>query len=406
MKKYTNFLLENISQKQNKYIELVINYLLKNTNYEFFPYEEEFQVKKNNSDEILTGKLFLIPDERAIRLNFNKRKLVSIDLWDNFEFLTLNKIYNKPTYQMNISDSIMGVLDDIVDFVEEEFELYELNEHEPTIKKSPDEETELKTFKINKNVFEQDMDSFEAVKLYTAQVAYKVSNSLVVSGSAGMGKTTDIMNTLKDMRVDYIDVSGDITTAGLYDILFKNRDKLIVFDDMDSVYKSEESVNLLKAVLDTQPIRKVSRILKINFDSFGMSDQKIQEIYDETGKLPKQFEFTGRIIFITNKPGEELDEALISRSLFVDINPSIDEVINRIKKIMPKIKPNIKIGEKNDILDFMIGMHKEYDLRFALNLRTFVHCLNIKLSNAFEMTIKGKKIPAWQMLVKNFLVKK
>jgi len=175
---------------------------------------------------------------------------------------------------------------------------------------------------------------------------------------------------------------------------------------MDSVYKSEESVNLLKAVLDTQPIRKVSRILKINFDSFGMSDQKIQEIYDETGKLPKQFEFTGRIIFITNKPGEELDEALISRSLFVDINPSIDEVINRIKKIMPKIKPNIKIGEKNDILDFMIGMHKEYDLRFALNLRTFVHCLNIKLSNAFEMTIKGKKIPAWQMLVKNFLVKK
>lgn len=741
MKKYNNFLLESISKKQHEYIDLVISYLVKNTNYDYFPYEEEFKVKKKNSRITLTGKLFLIPNDKAMRFNFNKYRLISIDMWEHFEFNELNikeftnKIHNKPTWEMNIPNSIMGVLDDIVSFINGDFKLNELkdektennkkeeNDEEPDVHTSPPENVELNTLKVNDIVFEKDMDPFETVKMFTAQVAFKVSNALVISGAAGLGKclgkgtkvimsngelknvedvkkgeslmgpdskprkvlsinngfsdlyeiqqnkgmnyivndehilslkksinakkkglfkdhddvinipikeylnksnnwkrnffgykveinfdkievpidpyylgiwlgdgtsietsihtmdieiekylneyasninlickkfsyknkhipelylyndkenrlnllagildsdgyiqrnkknkygcgftitqksekliknikyladslgfktslkpikkrikkinfegdyfilningnvdiipvklkrkqvkvtnrtnhkitglkvekldkgqyfgfviegdhlflledctvthnTFDVMHTLNDMRIDYIPVAGDISTSGLYEILFKNRNKLIVFDDMDSVYKNEESVNLLKAVLDTQPKRKVSRILKSNFDSFGMDDQEIQKIYNDTGKLPKQFEFTGRIIFITNKPGDKLDQALISRSLFIDINPSIEDVIIRIRNIMPKINPTININMKKEILEFMILMNKKYELNFPINLRTFVHCLNIRLSNDFEMDFDGEKVPVWQMLVKKFLVKK
>lgn len=45
---------------------------------------------------------------------------------------------------------------------------------------------------------------------------------------------------------------------GLYMALFINRDKLIVFDDCDSVFGNIDSVNILKAALDSYDTRMVS----------------------------------------------------------------------------------------------------------------------------------------------------
>jgi len=405
MKKYFNFISEKLSNTQEKYIDLIINYLKKNSDFDLFEYNEEFEVIKNDYPRKLTGKLFLIPNEKAVRFNFDKEKIVSIDMWNNFEF-SFEKIINKPDYTMDIEVSISSILDDIVAFIDGEFEIVEKLKDGPDVKVAADENVNLNTFKINKKIFDEDIDVFESIKLYTAQIAWKGSNSLVISGLAGMGKSYDVEDTLKTMHIDYIPVSGDITTSGLYEILFLNRDKLILFDDMDSVFDDKASINLLKAVLDTKPKRKVSRILKTHFDSFDMTDEQIETRYRETGKLPKQFEFTGRIIFITNVPGSELDEALISRSLYVDVNPEIDEVIKRIKSIMPNIQPIIPIEKKNEIVDFMLAMSSKFELRFPLNLRTFVHCLNIRISNEFNVNVGGENIPMWQRLIKNFLVKK
>lgn len=405
MKKYINFITEELNKKQESYIDMIVNYLKKNSDFDLFEYSEEFEVVKKDYPRKLTGKLFLIPNEKAVRFNFDNERIVSIDMWNNFQF-NFETITNKPNYTMELEGSVVSVLDDIVAFIDGEFEVVEKLKEGPDVKVASDENVDLKTFKINKKIFEEDVDVFESIKLYTMQVAYKVSNSLVISGLPGLGKTWDVEETLNNMHIDYVPVAGDITTAGLYEILFLNRDKLILFDDMDSVYDSKESVNLLKAVLDTKPKRKVSRILKTHFDSFTMSDQEIQAKYEETGKLPKQFEFTGRIIFITNMPGEDLDEALISRSLFVDVNPEMSEIIRRIKSIMPNIQPNYAIDKKTEIIDFMLAMSKQYELRFPLNLRTFVHCLNIRVANEFNVNVGGENVPQWQRLIKAYLIKK
>ena len=409
MKKYNNFINENLSDKQEKYIELIINYLKKNSDLDLFPYDEEFDVNKKDGSNKLIGKLFFIPDTKAVRFNFDKDRLVSVDMWEDFEF-EFEKVMNKPTYEMLLPGSIMGIMDDIIDFINGDFDINESKTDEPTIKKSPAEDVKLGTLEVKSEVFDEDIDVFESVKIYSAQVAYGISNSLVISGAAGLGKTFDVEQTLNDIKryqnIDYLPVAGDITTAGLFEVLFINRDKLIVFDDMDSVYKSEESVNLLKAVLDTKPKRKVSRIIKTHFDSFNMTDEQIQTKYNETGKLPKQFEFTGRIIFITNKAGDDLDEALISRSLFIDINPPFDEVVARINKIKPFIKPEVDLSVKDDVVNFMVLMAEKYEIRFPLNLRTFVHCLNIRFANEYNITVAGEQVPVWQMLIKQYLVKK
>ncbi|NPV12749.1 MAG: AAA family ATPase [Ignavibacteria bacterium] len=405
MKKYLQFIIEKLSDNQEKYINLVINYLKKNADFDLFEYSEEFEVFKKNYQRKLIGKLFLIPKDRAVRFNFDKDRMVSIDMWNNFKF-DFETIINKPDYTMDIEDSIVSILDDIVDFINGDFEIVEKLKDEPEIKIAEDENVNLNSFKINKKVLDDDINIFESIKLYTMQVAYKISNSLVISGLPGLGKSWDVEETLNNMRIDYISVSGDITTSGLYEILFLNRNKLILFDDIDSIFDSKESINLLKAVLDTKPKRKVSRILKTHFDSFNMTDDEIQSKYEETGKLPKQFEFTGRIIFITNRPGDELDPALISRSLFVDVNLNIKQIIQRIKSIIPNIQPRIPIEKKIDILNFMIDMSKHFELRFPLNLRTFIHCLNIRIANEFNVTINGETVPQWQRLIKQYLIKK
>lgn len=405
MKKYLNFILEKLSDKQEKYLDLIINYLKKNAGPDLFEYYEEFEVIKSDYPKKLIGKLFFIPEEKAVRFNFDENKLVSIDMWEEFQF-DFKNIINKPNYTLEIEDTVVYMLDDIVAFIDGEFEVLENQKEGPEVKTASNETVNLNSFKINKKVLNDDIDVFEAIKLYTAQVAWKQSNSLIICGAPGLGKTFDVEDTLKKMHIDYVPVSGDITTSGLYEILFLNRDKLIVFDDMDSVFDSKESINILKAVLDTKPKRKVSRILKIHFDSFTMTDEEIQEEYEKTGKLPKQFEFTGRIIFITNIPGEKLDPALISRSLFVDVNPDIEQVVKRINSIIPNIHPRIPIEKKTEVVEFMLAMSQEFELRFPINIRTFIHCLNIRISNEFNVNIDGESIPQWQRLIKSYLVKK
>jgi hypothetical protein len=405
MKKYLKFVLEQITENQNKYLLKIINYIKKNSDVDLFEYDEIFIVDKIGVNKNLSGILYLIPENKAVRFNFDESQLFSIDIWDFFEF-NIETIINKPSYTYETGGSIVGIMDNIVSFIEGDFDINESETimDEPKISTAPNEKVKLSS--IDKAVLDGNIDVFESVKLYTAQVAFKVSNSLVISGAPGLGKTYDVEKTLKDMRIEFIPVSGDITTSGLYEILFKNRKKLILFDDMDSVYKSEESVNLLKAVLDTKPKRKVSRILTTYFDSFDMTDEEIEKTYNDTGKLPKQFEFTGRIIFITNKSGDKLDTAFISRSLFVDVNPDFDDVLARIKKIMPNIRPNISIEKKNEIINFMVLLTKTYDIRFAINLRSFIHCLNMAVSNDFDMDINGENVPVYKMLIKQFLVKK
>jgi len=46
-------------------------------------------------------------------------------------------------------------------------------------------------------------------------------------------------------------MKGKSSPFGLYSTLYMNRNKLIVFDDMDSVFKDTDTVNMLKAALDS-----------------------------------------------------------------------------------------------------------------------------------------------------------
>ncbi len=449
IKKYELFLEAFLRKDKEKAIDSIISYIENNSNVDLYPYNELYFIQKG--EDFLTGQLFLsLKSSKAIRINWKETDLSSIihsiDVWLNFDF------DSNPDYTLEVNEvSIVKVLPEIVRFFNDpklyvdlskelkyELETYEaydphedLEQWEERRKKAKSpvsiERIEKKIKQLKGIVAKTEraekesdkittadlkFDVFKAIELYTIQVARGKSNSLIVSGMPGVGKTSVVTETLRSIGmvpdVHYYKSTGTITTASLYELLFRNRNRLIIFDDCDAVLKDADSVNLLKGALDTYPIRELSKLTKGNtFDSTGMSDAEIQQEFEEKGEkiYPNRFSFSGQVIFISNLPEEKFDDAILSRSLHVDVQLTKEEVIQRMRDIMRRISPEVEMSKKQEALDYLIYITDNYPTKFDLNIRTLIHSINLRLGNDETMTISGVKEPVWKLLIKKYLVK-
>ena len=211
-------------------------------------------------------------------------------------------------------------------------------------------------------------EMFTNLERLTKMVGRGIQPSLVVTGGAGMGKTHLVKQTLADMGLDestdFVHFKGRATPAGLFITLYENSDKIIVLDDCDSVFKDDDAVNILKGALDSYDSRKISYITsKPLKDEFGI-------------EVPRHFEFTGRIIFISNIEQSKLDEAIRSRSFVADIDMTQDQMFTRIEQLMPKMESRIPLAAKEQALQLM----KELNVEFSgldVNLRSFIKAARI-----------------------------
>lgn len=435
IKKYFDFVNESsLSYDRDNMAKTAVEYISRKTNLEFYKYHEVFHVDKGG--ELLEGILYLSSDTKALRFNWKegdiKFGIHSIDLWNNFSFDT-NPDWTLELNGLSIVSNLASILEfflspeslsketDELELVEEDKEFdgsegrlrTEQGEWRIKAKKAKEEKSETDSTEqsISEEDGDLDLDVFQTMYLYTKEIINKKSNSLVITGMAGIGKTTTIREAFDDAGlkkdVDYYESTGSITAAGLYEFLFVHNDQLLVFDDCDSVFKDENSVNYLKGALDTQPKRVISKHQRSgSFDSTGMTIDQMMDKYKETNKLPNRFEFTGRVIFISNLKEEVFDEALISRSLHVDVNIPKEQVIMRMANILPKLVPDATLNEKYEVLDYLVYLTDNYPSKFKLNIRSLVHAINLRVGNDTKMLVKGKEVSVWKALVKNLIVKK
>ena len=163
--------------------------------------------------------------------------------------------------------------------------------------------------------------------------------AMIVSGPPGVGKSHgvekvlgkhDLIATLGEKPPKYEVVKGAMSAIGLYCKLYKmaDKDNVIVFDDCDSIFSDELSLNILKAALDSKKTRRIHW----NTDSFKLRNEGV----------PDSFEFEGSAIFITNikfdnvksKKMRDHLEALESRCHYIDLAIDTDrEKLLRIKQI-------------------------------------------------------------------------
>jgi hypothetical protein len=211
-------------------------------------------------------------------------------------------------------------------------------------------------------------EMFENIERLTKMVGRGIQPSLVVTGGAGMGKTHLVKQTLESLGLqesyDFVHFKGRCTAAGLYITLYENSDKIVVLDDCDSVFRDMDAVNILKGALDSYDSRKISYITSKTFkDEFGM-------------EVPRHFEFTGKIIFISNISQSRLDEAIRSRSFVADVDLTTEQVFARMHQLIDKMEPRIPIAAKQQALELMRELDADFD-GIEINLRSFIKAARI-----------------------------
>jgi hypothetical protein len=206
---------------------------------------------------------------------------------------------------------------------------------------------------------------FDFLERFVKMVACGPSNSLVISGAGGLGKSFTVKKVLKANNLvegqDYVIIKGYATSKSIYRKLYECSDMLVIFDDCDSVIKEQTSVNILKAALDSEAVRTVTWLAESRGED----------------SLPNQFEFTGKVMFLTNIDADKVPQPLVSRAQMVDVGMTVDEKIERMHTIVADIRVEIDINVKREVIAFLSTIrHNVKDL----NIRSFLKVLDIRVS--------------------------
>lgn len=207
--------------------------------------------------------------------------------------------------------------------------------------------------------------------------------SLIGYGTGGVGKTWDMLKALDEnnLRVydeelhldpdeyDVVKITGNTSPSDMYNIMYANKDKLVIFDDCDSMWGDPDAENMLKGALDTS-----------GDGTIRYANPKPLSVTEEGKKIypPKQFKFSGTVIFISNLKRTDLPQPIVnSRARAIDLSMTMEETLDKLNTIKDKMKFKDRLG--NDmgvtkehtqaVIDFLTKYKKNLDIE-KVNGRT------------------------------------
>lgn len=255
-----------------------------------------------------------------------------------------------------------------------------------TVATSTDYESIFTQAESEDEAMERISETFLMLDKIVDACAKGVVRGLVVSGPPGIGKSfgvekqldsANLFRTMEGKDPRYEVVSGGISSIGLYQKLYFNRgkDQVLVFDDCDGVLFDEESLNLLKAALNSGERRR------INWNK----ESRVLQVED----IPDSFDFEASIIFLSNIDFERTIakgsriaqhlEAIMSRCHYLDLEiGSLRDKLLRIKQIVRDgmlANYNFSSQEEKQVVDFVFDNSeylREVSLRMVKKVADFV----------------------------------
>lgn len=249
---------------------------------------------------------------------------------------------------------------------------------------------------LSKTFYDLEVDSAEHV--------YYTANGILHHNT---GKTQTVEDTLEKLGLSdgsgYFKNTGTASPFGIYEMLYKNRNNIVLFDDSDGALADQDGRNLIKAATDTKKKRKlawskknsklydpalgVPQIKKSGKNSPVNDDDEFGDVdidddmEDKADMIPSYFDFEGRIIFISNLPLNKLDPdgALRTRAFIISINPTKAELLERMEQIMDSIKleaGHLTHEQRREVLEVIKGRSPKKEM----SLRTLVRSLNLAAS--------------------------
>lgn len=218
---------------------------------------------------------------------------------------------------------------------------------------------------------------FSFVEKVVKMVGTGVQASAVITGEGGLGKSFTVLKTLKAMgMVDINDIvpgqavnpkkvftqiKGFSTAKNMFRTLYENNGSTIIFDDCDSILKDAIAINILKAALDSYD----KRVITWGAEMRGDDD------------LPRSFEFTGKIVFISNLNQNKIDQAIRSRSMLIDLSMTQDQKLDRMEHLIASedFMPEYSVAIKKDAIALIRQLK---DTAREISLRTLITVSKIR----------------------------
>lgn len=261
---------------------------------------------------------------------------------------------------------------------------------------------------FDEHVYANPETVFKDIEDMTEFIAKGGSKALIVCGMGGIGKTYGIKQKLKQLLGDeglkWTYHSGmKVSANAFYKTIYTERDRCVVLDEADSFLKNDEIVMMLKPALDTDGDHQLEYAIRTK-PMNGLSNAEVRKYCDEVDAelaaggslifsnsnkladgeviIPSKYFFDGQMIFISNMRAKQIDQALKSRALFIDVYLCAQDVFKRIGDIMQAKYPNMtreqidaeleKLGANNAKQDNVVYMtpelarqHKQFSVRTA-----------------------------------------
>jgi hypothetical protein len=250
-------------------------------------------------------------------------------------------------------------------------------------------------------------ERFDFMEQMINMVINKTAKSIFVTGEGGIGKSYTVLKCLEkagkvdvnevvsaieilsitpddtegEMKLkalacinkpkgDFIVVKGHSSAASLYRTLYEHKDKTIIFDDCDSVFKDVTGCGLLKSALDSYEDRWVH--------------WRVERAGDHD--LPMSFKFKGSIVFISNLPLAKVDEAIKTRCLKVDLSMTKAQRIERMQAVIANICPDVHVDMKLEALKLLSdNMHLTNDVNFRSLMNVIAIRSDVSVKNWQEL---------------------
>lgn len=211
--------------------------------------------------------------------------------------------------------------------------------------------------------------------------------ALIAAGGPGIGKTwsiTEVLTAIKSQnKIRFKKISGKITPIELFKYLYYYRGPkdVLLIDDADSLFFTEDGLNLLKAALDSLD----ERIITWRSNTALLVD-------NDDNDIPREFDYEGSVIFISNldfdriisgTPSRLSDHlrAVINRAIYFDLRMhSARELAIWVRHVVEtkqilQSKRNLSKKQEQMVLAWMDEHRekmREVSIRSAMHIGTFV----------------------------------
>jgi len=188
-------------------------------------------------------------------------------------------------------------------------------------------------------------------------VALGHATGFYLFGRPGTSKTYTVKRTLEAEQIKYHYHDGHLTPMGLFELLDEQCDRVILLDDVSSIFKQPIALQLLLAALGNQPDHSGERIIR----------------YRRQGQVDT-VHFTGGIIAISNLQlhAHPLLEALKSRVHYLHYDPSDEQIAALMWQVASKGwtcgSHTMEPDECLEVAEFLIGESERLDARLDMRL--------------------------------------